>query len=239
MRTQVKETIMNWTGRSRTAVFLALAVAFIAAQSVAAAGFLSLLHFRSATHSVSRAQEVLLELESTVTSLTQAETGQRGYILTGAEHFLFPYRDSLETARGHLRRLIDLTEANAVQQRHISQLVRQVDERMDQLSETIITRHAEGLQAAGDVILANWEKRTMSSIHRTVDQIRSEENQRLQSHSEDSVTWAITAGALSVVLFLLMFVLFGFSFVVVAVALGQGRQNKFLLPVHETAPPLG
>jgi CHASE3 domain sensor protein len=79
----------------------------------------------------------------------------------------------------------------------------------------------------------------MSSIHRTVDQIRSEENQRLQSHSEDSVTWAITAGALSVVLFLLMFVLFGFSFVVVAVALGQGRQNKFLLPVHETAPPLG
>ena len=217
---------MTWTqGLSRTTVFIALAVAFLAVQSITAAGFLSLLHFRGATHSVSHAQDVLLELESTLTSLTKAETGQRGYSLTGAEHFLFPYRDSLDVVRGHLRRLVDLTEENTVQQRHIAQLVRQVDKRMDQLSEPIVTHHVGGLHAAGNVILANYEKQTMDSIHRTVEEMRKEEAQRLQSHADDSATWAITAGALSVITFLLMFVVFGFSFVIVALALGNHRRE--------------
>ncbi|HJR78249.1 MAG TPA: CHASE3 domain-containing protein [Nitrospiraceae bacterium] len=230
---------MKWPGLSRTAVFIALAVAFIAAQSVAAAGFLSLLHFRSTTQSVSRAQDVLLELESMVASLTKAETGQRGYILTGAEHFLFPYRDSLEAARGHLRRLIDLTRDNNVQQRHVVQLVRQVDERMDQLGEPIVARHLEGVHAAGNVVLANHDKRTMDSITRTVAEIRKEESQRLQSRWEDSTIWAVTAGALSVTMFLLMFVVFGFSFVAVALAFGKDRENKSLLSLPKPAPPLG
>lgn len=230
---------MKWPGLSRTVVFIALAVAFVAAQSVAAAGFLSLLHFRSATQSVSRAQDVLLELESMVASLTKAETGQRGYILTGAEHFLFPYRDSLEAARGHLRRLIDLTGDNDLQQRHIVQLVRQVDERMDQLAEPIVARHLEGVHAAGNVVLANHDKRTMDSIQRTVAEIRKEESQRLQSRWEDSTIWAVTAGALSVTLFLLMFVVFGFSFVVVALAFGKDGQAKSLFSLPKPAPPLG
>jgi CHASE3 domain sensor protein len=230
---------MKWPGLSRTVVFIALAVAFVAAQSVAAAGFLSLLHFRSATQSVSRAQDVLLELESMVASLTKAETGQRGYILTGAEHFLFPYRDSLEAVRGHLRRLIDLTRDNDLQQRHIVQLVRQVDERMDQLGEPIVARHLEGVHAAGNVVLANHDKRTMDSIQRTVAEIRKEESQRLQSRWEDSAIWAVTAGALSVTLFLLMFVVFGFSFAVVALAFGKDGQAKSLFSLPKPAPPLG
>jgi len=218
---------MNWIqGLSRTTIFLALAVAFLAVQSITAAGFLSLLHFRGATHSVSRAQDVLLELESTLKSLTKAETGERGYILTGADHFLVPYRDSLDAVRGHLRRLVDLTEENSLQQRYLAQLVRQVDERMDQLGHTIVTRHLDGFQAASHVVLANHEKQTMDSIHRTVGEMRKEEAQRLQSRSDDSATWAITAGAISVLTFLLMFVVFGFSFVIVALALGTHRQEK-------------
>jgi CHASE3 domain sensor protein len=218
---------MNWIqGLSRTTVFLALAVAFVGVQSIAAAGFLSLLHFRGATHSVSRAQDVLLELESTLKSLTKAETGQRGYILTGADRFLFPYRDSLDAVRGHLRHLIDLTEENSFQQRHLAQLVRQVDERMDQLEHTIVTRHLDGLQAASHVVLANHEKQTMDSIDRTVGEMRKEEAQRLQSRSDDSAAWAITAGAMSVLIFLVMFVVFGFAFVVIALALGNHRQEK-------------
>jgi CHASE3 domain sensor protein len=128
-----------------------------------------------------------------------------------------------------LRRLIDLTEENSVQQRHIAQLVRQIDERMDQLGHTIVTHRADGLQAASHVVLANYEKQTMDSIHRTVDEMRQEEAQRLQSRSDDSATWAITAGALSVITFLLMFVVFGFSFVIVALALTPQRQRNHIL----------
>jgi CHASE3 domain sensor protein len=79
------------------------------------------------------------------------------------------------------------------------------------------------------VVLANYEKQTMDSIHRTVDEMRKEEAQRLQSRSDDSATWAITAGALSVITFLLMFVVFGFSFVIVALALSPQRQRNHIL----------
>lgn len=226
---------------SRTSVLIALTAAFLAAQSVSAAGFLTLLHFRSSTNAVSRAQDVLLELESVVRFLTMAETGQRGYVLTGAEHFLVPYRDSLEDVRGHLRRLIELTGDDAVQRRHLSHLVRQVDERMDQLGETIVIRHVDGVRAAGNVVLANYEKRTMDSIHRTIDEMRAEASQLFRSRSEDSTTWAIMAGALSVVTFLLMFVVFGLSFVIVALALGihnRGPAQPFST-FREAAPPLG
>ncbi|HEX2056066.1 MAG TPA: CHASE3 domain-containing protein [Nitrospiraceae bacterium] len=226
-------------GLSRTAVFVALACAFVAVQSVAAAGFLSLLHFRSSTHAVSRAQSVLLELESMLTSLMKAETGQRGYILTGADEFLFPYRASMEATRGHLRRLIDLTQDNAVQQYHISRLVRQIDERIDQLAEPIVARHVDGIHAAGNVVLANHDKRTMDSINRTVAEMREAESRVLQSRSEDSTVWAITAGAFSVVLVLLMFVVFGFSFVVLMLAFGSVREAKSVMVLPNPGPPLG
>jgi CHASE3 domain sensor protein len=232
--------MMKWIqGFSRTSVLIALAVAFLAAQSVSAAGFLTLLHFRGSTNAVSRAQDVLLELESIARSLTLAETGQQGYVLTGAEHFLVPYRDSLNDVRGHLRRLIELTGDDAVQRRHVSDLVRQVDERVDQLGETIVTRHVDGVQAAGTVVLADYEKRRMDSIHRTVEEMRVKESQRLRSRSEDSTAWAITAGALSVVTFLLMFVVFGFSFVTVSLALGKHREPSHPLSRPQAVPPLG
>jgi CHASE3 domain sensor protein len=223
----------------RTTIFFALAVTFIAVQSIAAAGFLSLLHFRSATHSVSHAHAVLLELETMGASLTKAETGQRGYVITGAEHFLLPYRHSVDAVRGHLRRLVDLTQNSTVQQHHVAQLVRQVDERMNQLGETIVARHVNGFQAAGDVLLANYEKATMDSIQRTIEDMRVEESDRLRSRTEESATWAITAGALSVIMFLLMFVVFGFSFVVIALALAARREPDLLLAPSKAVPPLG
>jgi heme/copper-type cytochrome/quinol oxidase subunit 1 len=66
----------------------------------------------------------------------------------------------------------------------------------------------------------------MDSIDRTVGEMRKEEAQRLQSRSDDSAAWAITAGAMSVLIFLVMFVVFGFAFVVIALALGNHRQEK-------------
>lgn len=215
---------------SRRTIFIALAVAFLAIQSTAAAGFLSLLHYSAATHEMSRSQGVLLELESVMNTLTRAETDQRGYILTDSEQFLSTYRQSLESARDHLRRLVDLTEADEAQQRHLAQLVRRVDERMDQLGEAIVTREIDGRQAAGHVITANSHQQTANDIHRTVAQMRSEEVQRLRATSDESTAWAITTGTLSVVMFLLMFVVFGLTAVILSLALGARRSAPVSSP---------
>jgi CHASE3 domain sensor protein len=233
---------MHWLYKfSRTTVVVSLVVAFIALQSIAAAGFLSLLHFRSATQGVSHTQQVLLELESFVNSLMTVETGQRGYVLTGAEQYLSPYRESLNTIQQHVRRLGDLTRDNPVQQQRVAHLENQVDERLNEIGQVIVARHTDGLQAARDLVLTHHNRQTMDSIQQTVTQMRDQELRHLQARSEDSTTWALTAGAFSVVLFLFMFTIFGFSIALSVLALNTHRQAQDVLgslPNHTASSSL-
>ncbi len=211
------------------AVWIGLLVAFVATQAIAAAGFLSLLHFRSATQWVTHTQEVLLELESLGSSLLNVETGQRGYVLTGAEHYLDPYRESLNSIQQHLRRLDDLTRDNPTRNKQVGALEDQVGERLSEIGHVIMIRHTDGLPAARNQVLTHHDKQTMDSVHQTIGQIRDHEQHLLQARSADSTTWALTAGAFSVIIFLVMFAIFGLSLAIVSLALTTHRQAKFTL----------
>ncbi len=46
-------------------------------------------------HWVSHTHQVLTELEATLSTLKDAETGQRGYLLTGEERYLEPYNSAI------------------------------------------------------------------------------------------------------------------------------------------------
>src|SRR5436190_6784369 len=48
---------------------------------------------------VARERSILQDLENLISSLKDAETGQRGYLLTGDENYLEPYRDALARIR--------------------------------------------------------------------------------------------------------------------------------------------
>jgi methyl-accepting chemotaxis protein len=215
---------------SGKAIWIGLVVAFLAVQGITAAGFLSLLHFRSATQWVTHTQQVLLELESVGNSLLNVETGQRGYVLTGAEHYLDPYRESLNSIQQHLRRLDDLTKDNPIRNKQVGALENQVGERLGEIGHVIMLRHTDGLPAARNQVLTHHDKQTMNSVRQTIGQIRDQEQQLLQARSADSTTWALTAGAFSVIIFLVMFVVFGLSLAVVSLALTTHRQAKS--PLH-------
>lgn len=222
---------------SGKAVWIGLLIAFLAIQTIAAAGFLSLLHFRSATQWVAHTQQVLLELESVGHSLLKVETGQRGYVLTGAEHYLDPYRESLHSIQQHLRRLDDLTKDNPARNRQVGSLENQVGERLNEIGHVIMVRHTDGLHAARNQVLTHHDRQTMDSIRQIIAHIRDQEQQLLQARSADSTTWALTAGAFSVIIFLVMFAVFGLSLAVVSLALTTHRQAKSALHSLQTNPP--
>src|SRR5229473_3575645 len=58
--------------------------------------------------------EVLWNLDETVAQLVDAETGQRGYLLTGEESYLEPYRAAIKNIDQTIRDLKSLTAANRV-----------------------------------------------------------------------------------------------------------------------------
>ena len=51
-----------------------------------------------------RSKELELSLERMLSSVRDAETGQRGYIVTGSEAYLFPYDNALREIDARLAR---------------------------------------------------------------------------------------------------------------------------------------
>ena len=71
---------------------------------------------------VSHTHEVLTALEELLSLMKDAETGQRGYLLTADVKYLEPYKDARNAFQQTLNRITWLTEDNARQQRHLEAL---------------------------------------------------------------------------------------------------------------------
>ena len=65
---------------------------------------------------------VLKKLESTISTMKDAETGQRGFLLTGNEEFLQPYNGSYQKAVNLIDDVQRLTADNPQQQKILRQL---------------------------------------------------------------------------------------------------------------------
>ena len=109
-------------------------------------------------------------------SLLDAETGQRGYLLTSRAEYLAPYRD----AQQGLRKAIDWLEKYYATDPRTNMLVRQLaaacDEKMSELA-TSIELHDRGSERAWrDLLLSNIGKEKMEQVRKLTDQLLAEEN---------------------------------------------------------------
>src|SRR5947208_4085938 len=66
---------------------------------------------------VDHTHQVLEALESILSLLMQAESGQRGFLLTRKDSYLKPYEDALGEITQRIKDLRELTRLNAGQQR--------------------------------------------------------------------------------------------------------------------------
>jgi CHASE3 domain sensor protein len=224
-------------------LLITLLVAFVAVESIVAACFLSLLHFKTSTDWVARSQHVLLELERLAGTVVGAETHQRAYIITGAEEYLPPYREAIDTLDHHIRRIGGLTRHNTTQQDRVAYLAAQVERRSDEMSEAIVMRRTKGLPHTKSLIVVNQHNGTMNSIEDVTGQIRDEERRVLARHQSESDAWAFTTGSLAAVFFLLTAVLFALCGLVMKIALASQAQAERILqalpPASSSAPAAG
>lgn len=92
-------------------------------------------------------REVLQTIHSAVRALVDSEAAERGFVITGDEAFLEPYRRGAGEAAGTMRRLRVMTVDNPDQQRRMDGLERLLAERLARLEQAIGTRRTQG--AAG------------------------------------------------------------------------------------------
>ena len=91
---------------------------------------------------------VLGTLKDLAIALRDAETGQRGYLLTGKDEYLAPYdaaRDRIGVLQGEMQKL---TSDNPVQQGRLRDLVPVIQHKLEELAQTVQARRDSGLETA-------------------------------------------------------------------------------------------
>ena len=86
---------------------------------------------------VNHTDSVLQRLETTISTLKDAETGQRGFLLTGEDKFLDPYNGAYEKALNTVNEIKVLTMDNPEQQQSCEQLRVAISERLASLDQLI------------------------------------------------------------------------------------------------------
>ena len=107
-----------------------------------------------------------LALAALVSEAKDAETGQRGYVLTGIESYLEPYNAGTAEAERTLVELEALTAANPGQRQQVSLMREQLKQKFAELAETIELRRKSGFDAALAVVKEGRGKRYMDELRR-------------------------------------------------------------------------
>lgn len=109
-------------------------------------------------------RQVLENLSAMLSSMQDAETGQRGYVIVGADRYLEPYNAATLGAHKNLQNLRTLTSGNPEQQRQLDQLQSLINAKFDELKETIDLRRDKGFEAALLVVQTDKGKNIMDGI---------------------------------------------------------------------------
>jgi PAS domain S-box-containing protein len=131
-------------------------------------------------------QEVLLQISTLEGHLTQAETGQRGYLLTGDGNYLRPYIKTVDDVNSHVDKLAGLTSDNPSQQARIPRLRQLTKEKLDELERTVALESQGKSQEARAILLSDVGRQLMVELHRVLAEMRTEE-ERLDKESEQRV----------------------------------------------------
>src|SRR5215208_963356 len=170
--------------RRRRVAVRRLALALSPAAVVLAFGLLvhaTLAWERETNRWVRHTHEVLERVQQSTMRLVDAETGERGFLLTGNERYLEPYRNARPQLERELAALRQLTRDNPRQQSALDTLTRIARRRLATLDSAIALRRTSGLAPALVVIERGRGKELMDEARRVGAGIRAREEQLLDT----------------------------------------------------------
>ncbi len=125
----------------------------------------------------------LSELEA---ELANAESGQRGYLLSGQPQYLEPYDRALVEIDGAYEALRLLQVNNASFQSRLANLQPLINTRLDRLRNGIALRDTGGFEAAQGFVLTDEGRRLMEELRSQIAEMRLQEESLLQERSDQA-----------------------------------------------------
>ncbi len=133
---------------------------------------------------VAHTREVIGDLRSTLAALRQAETTQRGFLLTGDPASLADYHRSALDLRLHIEQLRKLTADNPTQQQNLDRLTPLVEKRLAILDQHAVVRQQRGLESVANAETLQNGKDIMSQCSDLIAQMSAEEESLLTQREQ-------------------------------------------------------
>jgi signal transduction histidine kinase/CheY-like chemotaxis protein len=131
---------------------------------------------RAAQESSEHSYQVLGAIKDLNLAVRRAETGQRGYLLTGRDDYLAPYNDAVEHVsflQGELQRL---TADNPTEQERLRTLSPVIQHKMEELAQTVQLRRDVGFDAALRIVQTEMGRDFMQEIETTIAAMAADEH---------------------------------------------------------------
>jgi PAS domain S-box-containing protein len=180
----------------------------IALVVIASVGATSVWRVYDNDRQVAHTYEVKSALDALLSAVTDAETGQRGFMITGDAAYLSPYERGTATIQDALGHIASVTADNPSQRRRLPALRTAVDEKLSELASSVAARRTDGFEAALRIVRTNVGKATMERIRAIIAEMDREENVRLDARRAQTavrfwITIATDAGVTLIALVLL------------------------------------
>ena len=154
--------LSSWTiGRKITAGYALSLIVLILIGTVSYRSVDALIDASTAVH---QANHIQGELAQILSSMKDAETGQRGFVITGDETYLAPYLSGREEVGKEVGQLRELFKGDAAKQKQIDEAERLIGEKLAELKLTIETRKASGFEATLKIVVRGTGKTYMDDL---------------------------------------------------------------------------
>lgn len=178
----------NWTFGKRVGAGFGFAILVLFLIGVA--GYVSTHLLIENDKKVSQTYQLRRDLVELLSELKDAETGQRGYVITGMDSYLEPYQTAQTQIKMTFDRIRTLTATNPEQQTRLDKILPLIDAKLAELKRTVDERKTAGFETAVKTVLAGEGKTYMDDIRKLVGDMDRQEQDQLDKRSAEAETMA-------------------------------------------------
>ena len=168
----------------RLAVGAAIATALLAANIAITTS--NVRKVRTDVDWVTHTQNTVDSLDGLLSLAKDAETGQRGFIITGRTEYLEPYSDAVTQIEREVVKVSKLMQDEPQQQARLRELKTSLANKLSELDETIELRQSQGFAAAQTVVLSDRGRQEMDNIRTIVEEMVAAERLQLSDRLQQS-----------------------------------------------------
>lgn len=149
---------------------------------------------------VSHSLRVNTAINDILSTMQDIETGQRGYLITGNDAYLAPYRTAFAAIGPNTARLERLVRDNAGQGARIVRVRALTTRKLAEVDATIVAMRTRGFPAARALVASDDGKRTMDALRAVITEMREAERTLLESRvaamhrTEQRLFWVVLLG---------------------------------------------